>query len=90
MDPDGFYIIKQWHFFFTQLKSVGLHIWQTQLGFGQAYWSGWVPSSLALRWFEGRRHPMRISRSRAGELQEGRGSRRREHWVQAVFVLVLF
>ena len=33
---------------------------------------------------------MRISRSRAGELQEGRGSRRREHWVQAVFVLVLF
>lgn len=56
-----------------QLKSVGLHIWQTQLGLGQAHWSGWIPSSLALRWFEGRHRPLRISRSRAEELQEGRG-----------------
>lgn len=36
-------------FFFMQLKSVGLHIWQMQLGCSQAYWSGWVPRSLAQR-----------------------------------------
>lgn len=38
-------------FFFTQLKSVGLHIWQTQLAFGRDRWAGLVPCSLALRWF---------------------------------------
>lgn len=33
-------------FFFMQLKSVGLHIWQARLGFVQAHWSGWVPGAL--------------------------------------------